>query len=114
MKTPATFDVAGEAARRRDENDKWAPAALLPAEAFGDEPAGETVFRRLCAPETPRGRHAWAVHRRIMSSCAGWEKRPTNPWRTPAGLHTRRGRPSRLGDALTLSNACAMFAAGEA
>ena len=76
-RTPTTFDIVGETARRRVENDKWAPATLLPAEAFSDEPAGESVFRRLCAPETPRGRHARAVHRRIMSSCAGWEKRPT-------------------------------------
>ena len=77
VKTPATFDIAGETARRRVENDKWAPATLLPAEAFSDEPAGEAVFRRLCTPEATRGRHARAVHRRIMSSCAGWEKRPT-------------------------------------
>ena len=77
VRTPAAFDIAGEIARRRAENDKWAPATLLPAEAFSDEPAGEAVFRRLCAPDAPRGRHAWAVHRRIMSSCAGWEKRPT-------------------------------------
>lgn len=77
VRTPAAFDIAGEIARRRAENDKWAPATLLPAEAFSDEPAGEAVFRRLCEPDAPRGRHAWAVHRRIMSSCAGWEKRPT-------------------------------------
>ena len=77
MRTSTTFDIAGETARRRDETDQWAPATLLPAEAFSDEPAGEAVFRRLCGPETPRGRHAWAVHRRIMSSCAGWEKHPT-------------------------------------
>ncbi len=65
MKTPATFDVAAEIARRRLENDRWAPATLLPTEAFSDQPAGETVFRRLCAPDTARGRGAWAVHRRI-------------------------------------------------
>ena len=77
VRTPAAFDTASETARRRVENDKWAPATLLPAEAFSDEPAGEAVFRRLCAPEAPRGRHAWAVRRRIMSSCAGWAERPT-------------------------------------
>ena len=77
MRTSTTFDIVGETARRRDENDRWAPATLLPAEAFSDEPADEAVFRRLCAPETPRDRQAWAVHRRIASSCAGWGKRPT-------------------------------------
>lgn len=77
VRTRATFDIAAETARRRLENDKWAPATLLPAEAFSDQPASETAARRLCAPETPRGRNAWAVHRRIMSSCAGWKERPT-------------------------------------
>ena len=77
VRTPAVFDIASETALRRVEYDKWAPATLLPAEAFSDEPAGEAVFRRLFAPETPSGRRAWAVHRRIMSSCAGWEERPT-------------------------------------
>ena len=77
VRTSATFDIAGETARRRVENDKWAPATLLPAEAFSDELASEAVFLRLCAPEARRGRQAWAVHRRIMSSCAGWEQRPT-------------------------------------
>ena len=76
VRTPATFDIAAETARRRLENDKWAPETLLPAEAFSDQPASETAFRRLCAPEAPRGRDAWAVHRRIMSSCAGWKERP--------------------------------------
>ena len=77
MRTPAAFDIPSETARRRVENDKWAPATLLPAEAFSDEPASEAVSQRLCAPETPRGRHAGAVHHRIMSSCAGWAERPT-------------------------------------
>ena len=77
MKTRSTFDIAAEIARRRLESDQWAPATLMPAEAFSDEPASETAFRRLCAPDTPRGRNAWAVHRRIMSSCAGWKQRPT-------------------------------------
>ena len=77
VKTPATFDVAAETARRRLENDQWAPETLLPAEAFSDQPASETAFRRLCAPEAACGRDAKAVHRRIMSSCAGWKERPT-------------------------------------
>ena len=62
---------------RSVENDEWAPETLLPAEAFSDRRAGETAFCRLCAPEAPRGRDARAVHRRIMSSCAGWKERPT-------------------------------------
>ena len=77
VRTPATFDIAAETTRRRLDNDEWAPETLLPAEAFSDQPASETAFRRLCAPEAPRGRDAWAVHRRIMSSCAGWKERPT-------------------------------------
>ena len=76
VRTPTTFDIAAETARRRLENDKWAPETLLPAEAFSDQPASEAAFRRLCAPKAPRGRDAWAVHRRIMSSCAGWKERP--------------------------------------
>ena len=77
MRAPATFDIVAEIARRRLENDQWSPERLLPAEAFSDRLAGETAFRGLCAPETARGRDAWAVHRRIMSSCAGWRQRPT-------------------------------------
>ena len=77
VRTPATFDIAAETTRRRLENDEWAPETLLPAEAFSDRPASETAFRRLCAPEAARGRDAWAVHRRIMGSCAGWKERPT-------------------------------------
>ena len=34
-------------------------------------------FQRLCKPGAGTGRHAAAVHRRIMSSCAGWKRRPT-------------------------------------
>ena len=79
--TSTTFNVpavaAREAARRRIENDKWAPEALLPAEAFSDEPASQQDFARLCDPDTPTGRNAHAVRRRILSSCAGWKKRPT-------------------------------------
>ena len=77
VRTPATFDIAAETTRRRLENDEWAPETLLPAEAFSDQPASEITFRRRCVPEAPRGRDAWAVHRRIMSSCAGWKERPT-------------------------------------
>ena len=80
-RTRTTFADPGasarEAARRRIENDKWAPEALLPAEAFSDEPASHEDFARLCEPDTPTGRNANAVQLRIMSSCAGWKKRPT-------------------------------------
>ena len=58
VRTSATFDVAAEATGRRLDNDEWAPETLLPAEAFSDQPASETAFRRLCAPEAPRGRDA--------------------------------------------------------
>ena len=54
MRTPATFDIAAETARRRLENDQWAPATLLPTEAFSDQPASETVFSAGCAPLTQR------------------------------------------------------------
>jgi len=69
--------VRREAERRRDEEDRWAPATLLPPEAFSDAEATPRDFQRLCEPGAGTGRHAAAVHRRIMSSCAGWRRRPT-------------------------------------
>ena len=69
--------VRQEAERRRDEEDRWAPATLLPPEAFSEAEATPRDFRRLCEPGAGTGRHAAAVHRRIMSSCAGWRRRPT-------------------------------------
>ena len=69
--------VRREAERRRDEEDRWAPATLLPPEAFSDAEATRRDFQRLCAPGAGTGRHAATVHRRIMSSCAGWRRRPT-------------------------------------
>ena len=69
--------VRREAERRRREEDPWAPATLLPPEAFSDAEATERDFLRLCEPSAGTGRQAAAVHRRIMSSCAGWKRRPT-------------------------------------
>jgi len=69
--------VRQEAERRRDEEDRWAPATLLPPEAFSDAEATPRDFQRLCEPGAGTGRHAAAVHRRILSSCAGWRRRPT-------------------------------------
>lgn len=69
--------VRQEAERRRKEEDRWAPATLLPPEAFSDAEATPRDFPRLCKPGAGTGRHAAAVHRRIMSSCAGWRRRPT-------------------------------------
>ena len=69
--------VRQEAERRRGEEDRWAPATLLPPEAFSDAEATRRDFQRLCEPGAGTGRQAAAVHRRIMSSCAGWRRRPT-------------------------------------
>lgn len=69
--------VQQEAERRREEEDRWAPATLLPPEAFSDAEASRRDFERLCDPGAGTGGHAAAVHRRIMSSCAGWRRRPT-------------------------------------
>ena len=77
MLTRAAFDVRAERERRRAERNPWRPASLLPPDAFSDRPASEDSFRRLCAPGTPRGRHAPAVRLRLASSCAGWKRRPT-------------------------------------
>ena len=52
-------------ARRGDEEDRWAPATLLPPEAFSDAEATPRDFQRLCEPGARTGRHATAVHRRI-------------------------------------------------
>ena len=80
-KAGAGFDdpdrVRQEAERRRNEEDPWAPATLLPPEAFSDAEATPRDFQRLCEPGAATGRHAAAVRRRIMSSCAGWRRRPT-------------------------------------
>lgn len=75
--TPLTDWIQREIAERRAERSDCPPAALLPPDAFSDQPAGAAAFRRLCEPATPCGRNAWAIHRRIMSSCAGWAQRPT-------------------------------------
>ena len=69
--------VRREVKRRREEEDPWAPATLLPPEAFSDEEATRRDFERLCDPGAGTGRRAAAVHRRILSSCAGWKRRPT-------------------------------------
>ena len=69
--------VQQEAERRRDEEDRRAPVKLLPPEAFSNAEATPRDFQRLCQPGARTGRHAGAVHRRIMSSCAGWRRRPT-------------------------------------
>ncbi len=77
MLTRATFDTRTESERRRAERNPRRPAMLLPPGAFSDRPAAEDDFRRLCAPGTPRGRHAGAVQRRLASGCGGWKQRPT-------------------------------------
>ena len=69
--------VRQEATRRRDEEDRWAPATLLPPDAFSDAAATRRDFQRLGDPGAATGRHAAAVQRRILSSCAGWSRRPT-------------------------------------
>lgn len=69
--------VRQEIERRLREPDQWAPATLLPPSAFSDEPATDWDFERLEDPNARIGRHADAVHFRLMSSCAGWKTRPT-------------------------------------
>ena len=69
--------VRQEAERREIEEQEWAPATLLPPEAFSDDEAPRHYFHRVCSADDRTGRHAEAVHRRIMSSCAGWKQRPT-------------------------------------
>ena len=69
--------VRQEIERRLREPDQWAPATLLPASAFSDEPATDRDFERLEDPNARTGRYADAVHFRLMSSCAGWKTRPT-------------------------------------
>lgn len=69
--------VRQEAERRETEEHDWAPATLLPPEAFSDDEAPRHYFDRVCSPEARTGRHAEAVRQRIMSSCAGWKRRPT-------------------------------------
>lgn len=69
--------VRQEIERRLREPDRWAPATLLPPSAFSDEPATDWDFERLGDPTARTGRHADAVHFRLMSSCAGWKTRPT-------------------------------------
>ena len=78
MLTRSTFDTHTESRRRQAERDPLRPAVLLPPDAFSDRPASEDDFRRLCAPGTPRGRHALAVQCRLASGCAGWKQRPTS------------------------------------
>ena len=75
--TRSAFDTRTERGRRQAERNPMRPAMLLPPGAFSDRPAAEDDFRRLCAPGTPRGRHALAVQRRLASGCAGWKRRPT-------------------------------------
>ena len=77
MLTRSAFDTRTERGRRQAERNPMRPAMLLPPSAFSDRPAAEDEFRRLCAPGTPRGRHARAVQRRLASGCAGWKRRPT-------------------------------------
>ena len=69
--------VRQEIERRLREPDQWAAAALLPPSAFSDDPATDRDFERLDDPNARTGRHADAVHFRLMSSCAGWKTRPT-------------------------------------
>ncbi len=69
--------VRQEAERRELEEQEWAPAALLPPEAFSDDEAPRRYLDRVCSAEARTGRHAEAVQQRIMSSCAGWKRRPT-------------------------------------
>ncbi|MDE2906772.1 MAG: hypothetical protein OXQ28_11910 [Acidobacteriota bacterium] len=78
MLTRSAFDTRTESRRRQDERNPLRPAVLLPPDAFSDRPASEDAFRRLCAPGTPRGRHALAVQLRLASGCAGWKRRPTS------------------------------------
>ena len=78
MLTRSAFDTRTESRRRQAERNPMRPAVLLPPDAFRDRPASEDDFRRLCAPGTPRGRHALAVQRRLASGCAGWKLRPTS------------------------------------
>ena len=70
--------VRQEIERRLREPDQWAPAMLLPPSAFSDDPATDRDFERLEDPNARTGRHADAVHFRLMSSCAGWKTRPTS------------------------------------
>ena len=69
--------VRREIERRLQEPDQWADATLLPPSAFGDDLATDRDFERLGEPNARIGRHADAVHFRLMSSCAGWQARPT-------------------------------------
>ena len=73
--TPVDDTPRGSLEQRADNT--WAPATLLPPEAFSDEEASPRHFKRLGQPDAGTGRHAAAVRRRIMSSCAGWKQRPT-------------------------------------
>ena len=78
MLTRSAFDTRTESRRRQAERNPLRPAVLSPPDAFSDRPASEDDFRRLCAPGTPRGRHALAVQLRLASGCAGWKRRPTS------------------------------------
>lgn len=69
--------IRQEVERRLREPDRWAQATLLPPSAFSDDPATARDFERLRDPDARTGRHADAVHFRLMSSCAGWKTRPT-------------------------------------
>ena len=42
-----------------------------------NRPSADRDFERLDDPHARTGRHADAVHFRLMSSCAGWKTRPT-------------------------------------
>ena len=81
------------AGRHRDRNQR------------GDRPTDRNDARRDRADDGRDRAHALPQRQRLRG--------PSDPPRAPAGLRPRRGRTGRLGDALTLSNACAMFAPGE-
>ena len=64
---------------RKHLEDRPMFCKLGPPEAFSDELATERDFQRLCNGLDPAltGPRADAVRWRIVSSCAGWETRPT-------------------------------------
>ena len=63
-----------------------------PPESFSDEEASPPHFERLGKPDAGTARHAAAVRRRIMSTCAAWNEPPTTGEFCDAG---RAGHPTQ-------------------
>ena len=86
---------------RRLLDDRPMFCELGPPEGFSDELATERDFQRLCNGLDPAltGPRAAAVRWRIVSSCAGWEARPTTEEFYEA---VRAGNPTRRQRAIVL------------